>query len=166
MLTTRFLIRWCKIALVGFYGVYMAVVVFGNVTDYGSNFLFVRHVMSMDTTFEDSRLGWRAIHAAWVHHAGYWLIIAWEGVVAVLCLAGAGRMVRAVRGDGRVFYDSKNWALAGLLAGLGLWFFGFQVVGGEWFAMWQSEVWNGLDSAFRLWVYTGIALLALMVKEE
>jgi predicted small integral membrane protein len=26
---------------------------------------------------------------------------------------------------------------------------GFITIGGEWFAMWQSKTWNGLDPAFR-----------------
>jgi predicted small integral membrane protein len=31
-----------------------------------------------------------------------------------------------------------------------LWFFGFVVVGGEYFAMWQSKMWNGQEAAFRI----------------
>ena len=26
------------------------------------------------------------------------------------------------------------------------------IVGGEWFAMWQSSVWNGQDAAFRFYM--------------
>jgi predicted small integral membrane protein len=37
-----------------------------------------------------------------------------------------------------------------LTLGFGLWFFGFMVVAGEYFAMWQSKVWNGQESAFRI----------------
>ena len=33
-----------------------------------------------------------------------------------------------------------------------VWFFGFMVVGGEWFAMWQSQTWNGQDAAFKFYV--------------
>jgi predicted small integral membrane protein len=33
-----------------------------------------------------------------------------------------------------------------------VWFFGFMVVGGEWFAMWQSPTWNGQDAAFKFYV--------------
>ncbi len=29
---------------------------------------------------------------------------------------------------------------------------GFMVVGGEWFMMWQSAVWNGQEAAFRFYV--------------
>jgi hypothetical protein len=33
-----------------------------------------------------------------------------------------------------------------------VWFFGFMVVAGEWFAMWQSTIWNGQEAAFRFYV--------------
>jgi predicted small integral membrane protein len=32
-------------------------------------------------------------------------------------------------------------------------------IGGEWFAMWQSEDWNGLDAALRVFVFSGVVLL-------
>jgi len=37
-----------------------------------------------------------------------------------------------------------------LTLGFGLWFFGFMVVAGEYFVMWQSKIWNGQDAAFRI----------------
>ena len=43
-------IRLAKIAMVAGLGLYALLVVFGNITDYGSNFAFVQHVLSMDTT--------------------------------------------------------------------------------------------------------------------
>jgi predicted small integral membrane protein len=36
---------------------------------------------------------------------------------------------------------------------------GFVAIGGEWFAMWQSKTWNGLDTATRVILLTGVALL-------
>jgi len=30
-----------------------------------------------------------------------------------------------------------------------VWFFGFMVVAGEYWAMWQSHTWNGQEAAFR-----------------
>jgi predicted small integral membrane protein len=32
-----------------------------------------------------------------------------------------------------------------------VWFVGFMVIGGEWFAMWQSTTWNGQEAAFRFY---------------
>ena len=40
-----------------------------------------------------------------------------------------------------------------------VWFFGFMVVGGEWFAMWQSPQWNGQQPAFRFYM----TLLAVLI---
>jgi predicted small integral membrane protein len=39
----------------------------------------------------------------------------------------------------------------GALIGFMVWFTGFMVVGGEWFAMWQSQIWNGQQAAFRFY---------------
>ena len=37
-----------------------------------------------------------------------------------------------------------------MTVGFGLWFFGFLVVAGEFFASWQSKEWNGQEAAFRI----------------
>ncbi len=57
-----------------------------------------------------------------------------------------------------MFNQGKGLVVAaGLLAFL-VWFFGFMVVAGEWFAMWQSQTWNGQEPAFRFYV-TALAVL-------
>mgnify|MGYP006212504177 CR=1 FL=1 len=43
------------------YGLFAASVVLNNITDYGSNFRFVQHVMSMDTTFDGNAAMYRAV---------------------------------------------------------------------------------------------------------
>ena len=40
------------------------------------------------------------------------------------------------------------------------------VVGGEWFAMWQSEDWNGQDPAFRFFTMIEIVLVVLLLPEQ
>ena len=40
-----------------------------------------------------------------------------------------------------------------------VWFLGFMVIGGEWFAMWQSSTWNGQDAAFKFY----ITILAVLI---
>ncbi|MDP9041719.1 MAG: DUF2165 domain-containing protein [Bacteroidota bacterium] len=37
-------------------------VVFGNITDYFTNFLFVEHVLKMDTTFPENHIHYRSIN--------------------------------------------------------------------------------------------------------
>jgi high-affinity Fe2+/Pb2+ permease len=40
-----------------------------------------------------------------------------------------------------------------------MWLIAFLAVGGEWFLMWQSRMWNGQDAAFRMFTVIGIVLL-------
>lgn len=124
-------------------------VAFNNLTDYGANYAFVQHVLSMDTTFPDSAARYRALASPWMWHAAYALIIGGELVVGALLLAGGVQMWRHRRASAAVFHRAKHWAMAGFLAAFLLWFTGFAVVGGEWFLMWQSPQWNGQESAFR-----------------
>ena len=57
------LIRLSKISLVASSAFFLLLVVFNNLTDYGSNFEFVRHVLSMDTTFPGNQGMWRALNS-------------------------------------------------------------------------------------------------------
>ena len=40
-------------------------------------------------------------------------------------------------------------AVIGLTTCLLIWLVGFIAIGGEWFGMWMSTQWNGIESAFR-----------------
>lgn len=154
------MIRWSKIVLVFSIALFSTLVVFNNLTDYGSNFEFVSHVMSMDTTFPDNSGMWRAITSPILHHAAYILIIITELVIALLCWLGTIRLYQA-RNNASEFNQAKKVAIAGLTLGILLWFTGFIALGGEWFLMWQSEIWNGQQSAFRLAALLGIVLVYL-----
>ncbi|MFJ4694055.1 DUF2165 domain-containing protein [Streptomyces sp. NPDC088766] len=131
-----------------------ALVAFGNITDFGTNQQFVRHVLAMDTTFGDDDLMWRAITTEGLQDTAYVLIIAWETVAALVLTAGAWLWAR--RDVGR----ARQVSTYGLLMVLLLFGGGFIAIGGEWFAMWQSEDWNGLDAATRVFVFGGVVLLA------
>jgi predicted small integral membrane protein len=159
------LVRLCKTALVATVALFFLLVAFGNLTDYGSNWAFVRHVLAMDTIFPDSTLTWRAITAEWAQELAYWLIIAWE-IAAGLVLAWASLRLFAARGSARRFNAARPLALAGLTLGLLLYGLGFIVIGGEWFAMWQSPTWNGQDSAARFLILIGLVFLALLHAES
>ena len=82
------IVRLCKTALVAAVAFFFTLVAYGNLTDYGSNWQFVQHVLSMDTTFPDSALRWRAITDPSVQRLGYLLIIATEIVVALILWFG------------------------------------------------------------------------------
>jgi predicted small integral membrane protein len=142
-------LRAAKVGVVAAFALHASLVTFGNLTDYGTNFAFVRHVMSMDTIFPDSTITWRAISNPALHHAAYALIIAIEGAVALLCWIGAWRLLRVVLAEARVFNQAKAFAVAGFALGLALWQVGFITIAGEWFGVWMSQQWNGIESAFR-----------------
>jgi predicted small integral membrane protein len=63
------------------------------------------------------------------------------------------------------YLKGKKRARAGLLLGFILWFVGFVVIGGEWFFMWQSSDWNGMDVAIKNAILFVLVLLYLEMKE-
>ena len=139
---------------------------FGNITDYGTNFAFVRHVMSMDTIFPDADVRYRAVTSPVLHHVAYVAIIIVESIVAALCWLGAVRMASRVRADAALFNRSKNAAIVGLTLGYLLWQVGFMSVGGEWFGMWMSSQWNGLESAFRFFITILGVLVFVAMRDD
>jgi predicted small integral membrane protein len=159
------IVRLCKTALATTTAVFFALVAFGNLTDYATNFAFVQHVLAMDTIFPGSKLTWRAITDKRVAALAYWLIIGWEIVTAAILVVATMRLASTCR-DRQLFSQAKPVAILGLTFGLLLYGLGIIVIGGEYFAMWQSKTWNGLDSAARYMLLNGIVLLALLVPEE
>ena len=158
------IIPWCKTALVGVIGLFFALVAFGNVTDYGTNWAFVQHVLAMDTIFPDSTLRWRAITDPRIAMLAYDTIIAWEVATAATLLYAVARMTVAVQDPVR-FVAGRRLAALGLTMGLLLYGLGFMVIAGEWFAMWQSHAWNGVPSATRFVVLIGLTLLIVLAPE-
>ena len=144
------MVRLAKIALVAAVAAFALIVAYDNIVDYGSNYEFVRHVLSMDTTFPNNALIGRAIVDPRVWTAAYIAIITMEGLTSLLLFVGAWALLTRLKSPASEFNRAKGWAVAGLTVGFGLWFFGFLVVAGEYFAMWQSQTWNGQQAAFRL----------------
>lgn len=157
-------VRIAKAALVAMTGVFLLLVGVDNLIDFGTNFAFVQHVMSMDTV--DSRLSWRAIADPFLHHAAYSLIISAQIAVGVLCLVGAIRLWQRRNHTAERFNQAKALAVGGLALAFSLWFFGFMVVGGEWFQMWRSPTWNGQQAAFRFIGCVGLVLIFLNQHDE
>jgi predicted small integral membrane protein len=152
-------LRAIKSALVFGVAIFYSLVVFNNITDYGSNYEFVRHVMMMDSTFPGNRGMWRAIDAPLLQTAFYLSIIAWEAITMLLCWWGGFRMAQALGGTAAAFHRAKRVPIAALTLSLLMWLVAFLAVGGEWFLMWQSKSWNGQDAAFRMFTVVGIVLL-------
>jgi predicted small integral membrane protein len=139
--------------LTGTVALYMTLVAVGNITDFGTNQAFVRHVLAMDTTFKDPDLMWRAVTSETLQDAAYVLVIVWESVAALVLLYGTWLWFRRDRSRAR------RVSTYGLLMVMLLFGAGFVGIGGEWFAMWQSEQWNGLEAATRVFTMSGIVLI-------
>jgi predicted small integral membrane protein len=86
--------------------------------------------------------------------------------VFLLLLAATIAMLRAVRAPAAGFQRAKVWLVAGVTAGFMVWFFGFMVVAGEYFAMWQSKTWNGQEAAFRFYVTLLAVLIFVNQKDD
>ncbi|MCX8567911.1 MULTISPECIES: DUF2165 domain-containing protein [Hyphomicrobiales] len=158
-------LRLSKIVMSLCLAAFAFLVAFGNITDYGSNFAFVQHVLSMDTTFPGNALMYRSITSPALWTAGYWLIIFGEALTCVLFLIAALRLWQARHGTGKEFNDAKGFVVIGATMGFLVWFLGFMVVGGEWFAMWQSSTWNGQEAAFKFYM-TMLAVLIFVNQPD
>jgi predicted small integral membrane protein len=158
--------RIAKIVMVGSLALFAFVVTFDNLTDYDSNFEFVRHVLSMDTTFPGNALQYRRVTSPALWNSAYWLIIFGEGLTSLTLAAAAVALMRALRSDADRFNRSKRFVLIGAMLGFLVWFFGFMVVGGEWFQMWQSHSWNGQEAAFRFYLTILGVLIFVNQKDE
>jgi predicted small integral membrane protein len=152
------LVRYCKIVMVLGLSAFCFLVTFNNITDYNSNFEFVKHVLSMDTTFPDNAAMYRAITSPLLWTIGYWGIIFGEGLTCLLLFWGALRMFAQRDAPPAEFDRAKDVTIVGVTLGFLVWFVGFMVVGGEWFLMWQSD-WNGQTAAFQFYM----SMLAVLI---
>jgi predicted small integral membrane protein len=166
MYPTQFLFRIAKTISVAAIALMSLLVVVGNTTDYITNYQFVQHVMKMDTIFPGSSLAYRSVNSIFLYHAGYILFITMEALMTFFCIKGTWIMSGNLKGSAALFHASKNWAIAGITVGIIIWFLGFEVIGGEWFAMWQSHIWNGLGAAERIVGFLVLVLILLHLKED
>jgi predicted small integral membrane protein len=158
--------RTAKILLLAGIALFYTLVVFNNVTDFNSNYQFVRHVLSMDSTFPDNHGMWRALPSPAFHLVFYISIIAWETATMILLWWGVARLVRCLRAPPGDFDRAKRVAVMALTLSMLMWLVAFLDIGAEWFLMWQSRAWNGQEAAFRDFAVVGLVLLILMQPEN
>lgn len=159
-------VRVAKVGLVAMVGLFLLLVGVDNLLDYGTNYAFVQHVMMMDSLPPQSTLLSRAITSSWLHTLVYAQIIVVELFAGLLCVVGAAGLWRERGAVASSFNRAKHIAVAGLALAFALWFFGFMVVGGEWFQMWRSPTWNGQQAAFRFIGCVGLVLVVLLHRDE
>jgi len=156
MTRTAKLLLLCGVAL------FHTLVVFNNLTDFNSNYQFVRHVLMMDTTFPGNDGMWRALAQPWMHLTFYWGIIGWEIAITFLLWWGAFKLFKALRLSPLSFNVAKRIPIAALTLSMLMWLVAFLSIGAEWFLMWQSHAWDGREEAFRMFTVVGIVLLLVL----
>lgn len=140
-------LRLIKIGMVMSIALFFSLVAIDNLIDFQSNWLFVQHVLSMDTTYHDPVIMWRSITQPTLQRAAYYLIIIWEALTALVCWLGSFILISKIKQTSEKFNQAKTMAFIGLFMGFLLYMIGFIVIGSEWFSMWQSQHWNGQMAA-------------------
>ena len=158
-------VRVSKAVLVFAIALFCTILVLDNITDYDSNYQFVRHVLMMDSTFPGNHGMWRAVNSPLADTVFYIGIIAWESVTMLLCWWGGVRLLKSYRADRAQFAAAQNLAVIALTTSLLMWLVAFLDVGGEWFLMWQSQKWNGQEAAFRMFTIVGMVFLIVVQRE-
>ena len=158
--------RAAKLLLLAGVAFFYSLVVFNNLTDFDSNYQLVRHVLMMDTTFPGNHGMWRALTSSAAAHSFYIVIIVWEIVTAILLWWGCLALSRAIRRPVMIFEAAKRIPVIALTLSLLMWLVAFISVGGEWFLMWQSKIWNGQEAAFRLFAFMGLTLIFLNQADD
>lgn len=141
---------------------YYALVAFDNITNPQSNWAFIQGVLSGDGVSEAAGAGfeWRYIDNKAFQLVGYVTVIACETLTGVLLLIGGFTGLFRAR-DAAAWAGAQKWTYYGGFLGLGIFFFGFLTVGGNWFIMYLNEKWNGMEPAFQNSVMT-ITMLILV----
>jgi predicted small integral membrane protein len=155
--------RLAKIIMSGGLAILCALIAFGNIHDPEPNYRFVQHVLSMDTISPGATTAARAMPIPMLWRVSFWSIVAGEVVAAVFFVLGTAELARARNAKAWAFQQAKRFIYLGAVCAFLIWFVGFTAVGGEWFAMWMSDAWNGQQAAFRTCVF--ILLVLIFVAE-
>jgi predicted small integral membrane protein len=83
----------------------------------------------------------------------------------LLCWWAGVRLLKSYGADRAQFAAAQNAAVIALTTSLLMWLVAFLDVGGEWFLMWQSKMWNGQEEAFRMFTIVGVVFLVVVQRE-
>ncbi len=163
MLSLRIAHKASKGALGMMVGIFCFLVGYNNIIDFNTNFQFVQHVLSMDAMepwFNGENLNGRAITNDSFMYIGYWGIILGELTAGVLCIVGAFFMLRNICNE-KFELGQALFITGGTIAAL-VWYFGFAVIGAEWFQMWASQ-WNGQMKAYTFAMFILVTMIYVIV---
>ncbi|KZX86211.1 hypothetical protein A3715_16545 [Oleiphilus sp. HI0009] len=146
-------------------GIFCFLVGYNNIVDYNTNYQFVEHVLSMDTMeawFAGEELKSRAIESSTLKTLGYWAIIAAELSAGILGVAAAFLMLKNTNHGGSQFHTGQALFVLSATIAVLVWYFGFGVVGAEWFQMWANQ-WNGQMKAYTFATFILIAAIYILL---
>src|ERR1700747_1646182 len=115
------ILRAAKAFLVFGVAVFYTILVFNNLTDYDSNYQFVRHVLMMDSTFAANLGMWRALNSPAMHTAFSLSLITWESLTMLLSWWGGWKLARAISASPAEFHQAKRVAITALPLALLMW---------------------------------------------
>ncbi|MFJ2389069.1 MULTISPECIES: DUF2165 family protein [Pseudomonas] len=165
-LSTQKLIRYSKVTLMAYISFFGLLVMFSNFTDYASNYEYVGHILSMDTTQTNPNIRYRAIDSPMLHHRIYWLIITLEVTWTACCLIGTYHLLRKINASEQAFHEAKKYSIIGLLIAMFVYYVCLQVIGVEWFDMDTSQIWNAKDWARHIVDFIFPLLIYIAIKVE
>lgn len=144
-------IRITKIVMVASLALFALLVTFDNLTDYDTNYAFVRHVLSMETTFPGNALLYRRITSPALWQVGYALIIVGEGLSGIALAVATISLAWRLRSDGVHFNHAKRFVIIGAALG-------FSRVVLRFYGRWRRVVFDVAISDVE-WPGGGISLL-------
>jgi len=159
-------IRISKAALMSFISFFGVLVLVNDFTDYSTNYGYLAHILSMDTTYARENYSYRAITSPMAHHRVYWLIITLEVLFTVSCIVGTYQLFKNINNSARKFHEAKKFAVIGLLIAIFIYYVCFQVIGVEWFNMDESRHWNYKEWARHIVVFILPLLIYLVMRIE
>ncbi|MFJ2713542.1 DUF2165 family protein [Pseudomonas sp. NPDC087346] len=165
-LTTDKLIRYSKAMLMAYFSFFGLLIMIQNFTDYNSNYTYVAHILSMDTTVGAENIMYRAIDSPFLHHRIYWFVITMEVIYTVLCLIGTYQLIRHINAPAAVFHEAKKYSIMGILAAIFIYYVCLQTVGVEWFDMDTSQRWNAKDWARHITDFILPLMIYITMKVE
>lgn len=161
------MIRWIKIALAAFVGLFCVFYAVQNIVNLNAAQGFVAYVASM------------ADHGPYPAHFGppvtasaliwimLWIIIALELTAGVLGLKGAWDLLAARTANAAEFNQAKRFAIAGCGVAVIVWFGLFGAIAGAYFQAWQTEAGlNALRDAGMFSIQHGVVLLILALQDD
>ena len=144
-------------------GIFCALVGYNNIVDFNSNYQFVQHVLAMDSLepwFDGKALMGRAITDETFHFIGYCGVIIGEISAGLFCIYGSIKMLRNIRRP--EFETGQAFYIIGCTIAALVWYFGFAIVGAEWFQMWASQ-WNGQMKAYAFITFILLTMVYIII---